>query len=115
MSGAKSELKSKSEQEVSLQQLSRATVKSIDDLYLSLSLGLDASPARLYRLEGKLELLIEAQILSHQEVVDCIQSSIAKHAIELSQDYLSNHWKWCLQSSYIRLPIKQSDAPVYES
>lgn len=81
----------------------------IQGLYQQLAQGLDVSPARRYRLEGKIELLLQQQVISWQ--------ALQKRVDDYCQTFLqarveATFWQWCLEQQQFRLPIKMSTAPV---
>jgi hypothetical protein len=81
----------------------------IQGLYQQLAQGLDVSPARRYRLEGKIELLLQQQVISWQALqkqVDDYYQTFLQANVE------ATFWQWCLEQQQFRLPTKMPIAPV---
>ena len=100
---------------VDMNKLIDDVLKDVKQFYKRLGSGLDASPARVYRLEGKLSLLLQGGYLEFKFIRDLVDQQLQNWELELKSDYLVQHWQWCEESKTLRLPIKQGDAPVYPS
>lgn len=84
----------------------------VRDLYQALSDGLDVSPARRLRLEGRIELMLELQLIEQRWLEQTITVLYQQYfGRALAQGY----WQWLADEQMFCLPFKMQDAPVYKN
>lgn len=77
--------------------------------YQPLSQGQDISPAQLLKLEGKIEYLLEQQLLDWAQVQQQVD---AQYQQVFGDKPPAVHWQWCKSDNTMRLPYQMQAAPV---
>lgn len=79
-------------------------------IYSRLRQGHDVSPGQCLRLEGKVELLLQLQVLELAWLEAWVSEQYLMHfGLGLPQGY----WEWQQAEQRFCLPLKMMDAPVY--
>ena len=86
--------------------------EQLGSLYQQLSDGLDVSPARRLRLEGRLELMLEMQLLEQDQLETIVTRLYQQY---FNQALPDNYWQWLANEKTLCLPFKMQDAPVYKN
>lgn len=81
-------------------------------IYSQLQHGMDVSPGRRLRLEGKIELLLQWQLLDWPWLQDVVNQ---QYACFFGQPLADDYWLWMRQEQQFMLPAKMQDAPVFKS
>ena len=85
----------------------------IAQCYQDLSEGLDVSPARKFRLEGRLQVLLSLGVLSLKDLRDFCDNQQRNFNLLVSDDL---YWQWaCENETLVKLPFYMHEAPVYPS
>lgn len=97
---------------VSLKALEATVFSDMENMYAAMKENSDVSPALRYRLEGQLQLLLDAKVFSWDEYKARCEAMMCSHNLPLpTKDY----WLWCCSGKavHLRLPVIFPLAPVY--
>ena len=96
-----------------LQLQKEQALREIESCFRDLALARDVSPARKFRLEGRLQVLVAVGVMNIQEIQQCCSTHQYDNDLPVSD---ADYWAWATsQAGTVRLPIYMQPAPVYPS
>ena len=99
--------------QTTLESQKQQALQDIEHCFQDLASAQDVSPARKFRLEGRLQVLLAVGVIDILEIQQyCCAQQQAYHLPESETEY----WAWATsQAGTIRLPFYMQPAPVYPS
>lgn len=96
---------------LSEKQAEAFVVDQISAFYSRLASGWDLSPGERLRFEGKVELLLECQLIEWTWLIDTTKQ-LLNDVLEYQPE--EAYWLWLESEQCYYLPHKMMDAPVYK-
>jgi len=85
--------------------------ETLEGYYQDLAQGLGVSVAARFRLEGQLQLLLDAGVFSLADFqAKCEQWQTRYDTVPVDTAF----WQWCALDNTLRLPLLDKPAPVYK-